>query len=102
MPSRLRHLFFLAVLLPLCVGCAPAFEERFPEQYDRYLAQPEHKALAYVHDRNGAYAYGYRSGKETKQAAIEGALEQCQVRQELYQVLGDCEIYMVNDRKVEE
>ncbi|GEM_PF-6649239 len=90
---------FLTVLVSICVGCAPSFEERFPDQYTAYQAEPKHKALAFVQGGDGGYAYGYSSGRQTRQAAIKRALEQCSVRQQLYDVNGTCDIYMVNDRR---
>lgn len=96
-----RSLIVLLALLGICLGCAPAFEEQFPEKYKTYLSEPEDKAIAFVQGGDGGYAYGFSFGKPTSPAAIEGALEQCSVRRQLYEVKGECEIYMVNDRKVE-
>ena len=95
-----RRRMGLIVLLALGAGCAPAFEKEFPEEYQNYVSQPEQKALAYVQDIQGGYAYGFGFGMATEQEAIARALEECNVRQQLYQVAGTCKIYMINDRKV--
>lgn len=95
-------LVIVACLTTLCCGCAPAFEEEFPDAYSEYLSKPEHKALAVTQDHTGAYAYGSGWGHQSKERAVNEAMTQCSVRQQLYEVEGECEIYMIDNQKVEE
>lgn len=57
--------------------------------------------MAVAEGYNGAYAYGYSSGARSVEHAKQDALLQCRVRQKLYKINNECEIYMVNNKKVQ-
>ncbi len=84
------------------VSCAPVFEERFPDIYAEYVSLSPQKALAVAIGSNGGYAYGYGHGQETIKEAKEQAMFQCSTRRKVYQLDTECEIYMVNNERVEE
>ncbi len=96
------RLFLLILVAFFFTNCSQTFEEQFPDVYDNYLLLPPQKALAVAIDAGGGYAYGTASGKETIEQAKEDAMFQCSVRRKIYKLDDECEIYMVNNKKVTE
>ena len=100
--TRSKYIIFLLLAFSFTyIGCSPVFEKRFPDIYGQYTSFQSQKALAVAWGSNGGYAYGYGYGAKTIKEAKEQAMFQCNARRKVYQLDTECEIYMVNDRKVD-
>jgi hypothetical protein len=108
MIRSVRHrCFFLAALLAATLSCASntlsgVDEPDFGEVVGHYRTLASSKALALATEANGRWAYGARFASDSRERAIEDALQACDTRARSGGMRARCRLFAVENEPAAE
>lgn len=85
---------------PRPIGVKVREQTRFESEWKGYLKLSPLKSLAVAGDVNGVYVSGFAQASPTRERAVEGALQHCELRRLDRRIADPCRTYAVGDEKV--